>query len=100
MAKEYYWRTHNHQIRRPDLFGVMLPGGAVIPSELCTIVAGQIFKKKTPSHLMSEVHRFTSKQPAHRLEDIKNGVRGSVSSLCRISLAVHILTHANEHASS
>ncbi|EIM82440.1 Piwi-domain-containing protein [Stereum hirsutum FP-91666 SS1] len=75
-VKDYYDRTHRYRLKYPDLFGVVLQGGAVIPAEICDIVPGQLFKRKIPAELMTDVHRFASKQPTQRLGDIIAGVQG------------------------
>lgn len=80
-SQDYYDRTHRYRLKYPDLFGVVLQGGAVIPAEICVLVPGQLFKRKIDAELMPDVLRFASKPPAQRLGDIVAVVQGPVSPI-------------------
>jgi|ERR1700691_1113710 hypothetical protein len=46
----------------------------VYPAELCTIEAGQFYRKKVPTELTKSVVDFATKNPQERLHIINSGV--------------------------
>ena len=48
--------------------------GALIPLEVCSVLAGQIMKKQIPAHKTNDVLLFASKTPQDRLDSIKKGL--------------------------
>lgn len=58
----------------------------IIPAELCTVVEGQIYKKRVPQELTKKVVSFATQKPAERLVHIKDshgGVQAPASVLSR-----------------
>ena len=47
---------------------------AIFPFEVCTIQAGQFYKKKVPSKFTDEVVKFATKSPEDRLATITGGI--------------------------
>ena len=47
---------------------------AVFPFEVCTVQAGQFYKKKVPSKFTDEVVKFATKSPKDRLATITGGI--------------------------
>jgi hypothetical protein len=45
----------------------------VFPTEVCTVVEGQIYKKKVPQELTSHVVKFATSKPEDRLATIQQG---------------------------
>jgi eukaryotic translation initiation factor 2C len=51
---EHFRVVHNRRLQYPDILGVCLSGAkapfpVIIPIELCTILPGQLYKKKIPT---------------------------------------------------
>ncbi|KAK0240575.1 argonaute-like protein [Armillaria nabsnona] len=86
---EYFRSAHSIDIHFPDAFGIMTSGKnashpVVYPAELCSILPGQLYKKRLPNHLTSEAVSFATMTPDVRLKAIMghgdNG-RGIVSPI-------------------
>lgn len=62
------------------LSGAKAPSPVIVPIELCTVIEGQLYKKKLPNHLTADAVRFSTLKPGDRLDRIvRNGqspVRG------------------------
>lgn len=48
--------------------------GALIPLEVCTVVAGQIMRRQVPPEKTKDVLDFATKRPDQRLASIRNGL--------------------------
>ncbi len=67
--------AHGLSTRFPDAFGIVLSGKSaprpsIVPAEFCTIQPGQIYKKKLPNHLTSEMVGFATISPDDRYRAI------------------------------
>ncbi|KAJ7170423.1 Piwi domain-containing protein, partial [Mycena crocata] len=72
---EYYRRAHGITLRHPETIGVVISGKAapspiVIPLELCTMIAGQPYKKKLPPNATASAIAFSAVTPSQRLKII------------------------------
>ncbi|KAJ6547086.1 ribonuclease H-like domain-containing protein [Mycena capillaripes] len=82
---EHYQKTYQLTLAYPDTFGVVTSGkGApfkvVIPLELCTMLPGQLYKKKLPPDATAAVVGFAAIPPANRLRTITSGAGGEQRS--------------------
>ncbi|KAI0638149.1 argonaute-like protein [Trametes polyzona] len=71
---DYFKRTHNYQLRFPQLPCVEVGSGALIPFEVCRIPEGQIMRKQVPPEKTKDVLDFATKKPFDRLNSIKAGL--------------------------
>ncbi|KAG7452837.1 Piwi-domain-containing protein [Guyanagaster necrorhizus] len=86
---EYFRSAHSTSIQFPDAFGILTSGKnashpVVYPAELCTIVPGQLYKKRLPNHLTREAVSFATMAPDVRLKAIMgdgDSGRGIVSPI-------------------
>ncbi|KAJ7445725.1 argonaute-like protein [Mycena galericulata] len=74
----HYHSAHSITLAYPDTIGVVTSGrGApfkvVIPLELCTLLPGQLYKKKLPPDATATVVGFAAMPPADRLRTIRMG---------------------------
>ena len=61
----------------PKTFGIVTGSKerkVVYPAELCTVEAGQFYRKKVPTALTSSVVDFATKSPDERLRIINSGI--------------------------
>jgi eukaryotic translation initiation factor 2C len=82
-VKEHFRAAHNYTLSHPRTFGIRVGSkerDIVFPSEVCTIVEGQIYKKKVSSELTSKVVRFATRKPQERLDTITQGHGSGVPS--------------------
>jgi hypothetical protein len=66
------------------MFGILVGSkekAIVFPAEVCTVVEGQIYKKKVPQELTPQVVKFATSPPGDRLAAIQQsgGARAPVS---------------------
>lgn len=78
ISQEHYRKAHTITLAFPDTIGVVTSGkGApfkvVIPLELCTLLPGQLYKKKLPPDATATVVSFAAMPPAERLRTIRTG---------------------------
>ncbi|KAG6854931.1 hypothetical protein C0991_009754 [Blastosporella zonata] len=83
-VQDYYQAAHNKRITYPDIIGVLLSPKksecpTVVPAEICTVLPGQLFKKKIPDHLTKAMVDFATVKPADRLRQIVTGDSGMES---------------------
>ncbi|RDB21168.1 Protein argonaute [Hypsizygus marmoreus] len=76
--EEHYKEAHNRTIKHPNAFGVRLtkpnaPFQVIVPAELCTIIPGQLYRKRIPDHLTKAVVDFATVKPNDRLRQIQTG---------------------------
>ncbi|PPQ82370.1 hypothetical protein CVT25_008331 [Psilocybe cyanescens] len=81
----YFQQAYNIRIQYPRIIGVRLtsnknPRQDIIPLELCEIEHGQLFKRKIPEELTSDMVRFSTMKPHVRLEKIQTAAQLSVRS--------------------
>ncbi|KAH7889904.1 Piwi-domain-containing protein [Phlebopus sp. FC_14] len=76
--QQYFREVYNRNIN-PDLFGVQLGRGSIVPAELCVIMPDQRFKSKLPPDLIKGMVEFTSEKPHARLATITHGIQGDQS---------------------
>ncbi|KAK0502821.1 Piwi domain-containing protein [Armillaria luteobubalina] len=72
---EYFRSAHSIDIQFPDAFGILTSGKnashpVVYPAELCSVLPGQLYKKRLPNYLMSEAVSFATMSPDVRLKAI------------------------------
>ncbi|KAF9049360.1 Piwi-domain-containing protein [Hymenopellis radicata] len=70
--------AHRLNTRFPDAFGIVLSGKSaprpsIVPAEFCSIQPGQLYKKKLPNHLTSEMVGFATISPDDRYRAITSG---------------------------
>ncbi|KAG6832694.1 hypothetical protein H0H92_012266 [Tricholoma furcatifolium] len=80
-VEEYFKATYNITVRYPHVIGVRLtPKNAdnpvVVPAELCTVLPGQLYRRKIPDHLTRDMVEFATVHPAERLRQIVSGNMG------------------------
>ncbi|KAJ6606523.1 argonaute-like protein [Mycena vulgaris] len=81
----HYVGAHNIHLQYPDTIGVVTSGKSapfkvVIPLELCTMLPGQLYKKKLPPHATATVVSFAAMRPADRLRTIKTGTSSNTGA--------------------
>jgi len=75
--QRHFHEVHNIAINRPKAFGISTGSKErkiVYPAELCTVEAGQFYRKKVPSELIKNVVEFATKSPQERLHIINSGI--------------------------
>ncbi|KAI1795193.1 argonaute-like protein [Ganoderma leucocontextum] len=68
---QYFDKTHNYQLKFPDIVCIEVGSGAIIPMECCTIPEGQIMRKQVPPEKTKDVLNFATKKPHERLQSIR-----------------------------
>jgi eukaryotic translation initiation factor 2C len=82
--QDYLRSSFNITLKHPRCFGIRLTGRnaprqAIVPAEICVVLPGQLYKKKLPSHLTSDVVRFSTLKPDDRRSRILNNAESPVS---------------------
>ncbi|KAK7450614.1 hypothetical protein VKT23_012924 [Stygiomarasmius scandens] len=72
---EYFRRQQNRPLQYPAVLCILTPKGAAIPFEKCTVIPGQIARKQIPPELTKEMVDFSRKNPAERMDSIRQGVQ-------------------------
>ncbi|KIM87566.1 hypothetical protein PILCRDRAFT_815121 [Piloderma croceum F 1598] len=75
-VKDHFKEAHGYMLQHPLIFGILVGSkerAIVFPAEVCTVVEGQIYKKKVPQELTSHVVKFATSKPEDRLRTIKQG---------------------------
>ncbi|KAF7359373.1 Argonaute-like protein [Mycena sanguinolenta] len=75
---------HNKTLRYPGTFGVLIarrPFPVIIPAELCSIIPGQLYKKKLPATATAAAVDFATQRPQDRLKSITGGRSGVPSPI-------------------
>ncbi|KAJ7756861.1 argonaute-like protein [Mycena maculata] len=83
---DHFRRAHNIALKYPDSFGVRISGSnapfaVVIPAELCTVLPGQLYKKRLPPAAMDSAVDFATLKPQDRLHVIAGGSSGLPSPI-------------------
>ncbi|KNZ75349.1 Protein argonaute-3 [Termitomyces sp. J132] len=81
-VQEHFKAAHNITIKYPNIIGVRLSSKksgspVVVPAEACTVLPGQLYKKKIPDHLTKAMVDFATVKPADRLRQITSGYANS-----------------------
>ncbi|KAF9400454.1 Eukaryotic translation initiation factor 2C, partial [Podila epigama] len=71
----YFQETYNRTLSFPTLPCVKLGRTAIVPMEVCKVVAGQRYPKKLDEAQTAEMIKFTSQNPAARANTIKEGLK-------------------------
>ncbi|KAJ7177641.1 argonaute-like protein [Mycena filopes] len=71
---DYYRQTTGRSLRFPDLLCVEVGQGALIPLELCKVIAGQLVRKEIPDDKKSDLVSFATMKPKDRLASIQQGL--------------------------
>jgi eukaryotic translation initiation factor 2C len=82
--QDHFKEAHGYALQHPLIFGILVGSkerAIVFPAEVCTVVEGQIYKKKVPQELTSHVVKFATCKPEDRLRTIQqgSGMRAPVS---------------------
>lgn len=75
-VRQYYLDTYGTNLRHPQLWGVSLGRGVVIPGELCQVVPNQLYKKKVADNLMKGMLEFAEQSPSAKIAAIRGAVTG------------------------
>ncbi|KAJ7827595.1 Piwi domain-containing protein [Mycena leptocephala] len=70
----YYQEATGRPLQYPTLLCVEVGQGALIPLELCTVLAGQLVKKEIPDEKKSDLVAFATMKPKDRLVSIRKGL--------------------------
>ncbi|KAJ7445757.1 argonaute-like protein [Mycena galericulata] len=75
---EHFYRAYNITLNHPETFGVRISGSnapfeVIVPAELCTILEGQLYKKRLPANATDAAVSFATMQPRARLDAIVGG---------------------------
>jgi len=76
-VQRHFQEVYNISLKQPKAFGIITGSKerkVVYPAELCTIEAGQFYRKKVPTELTKSVVDFATKNPQERLHIINSGV--------------------------
>lgn len=75
---EYFRRTHSETVADPAIFGVVLSSTRrdVVPAQFCSVVEGQLYKKRVSPEVTASVVRASDKPPKERLRLIAAAVSG------------------------
>ncbi|KAJ7702361.1 Piwi domain-containing protein [Mycena rosella] len=82
---EHYYKAYGIRLAFPQTFGVRLSGKnapfpVVVPAELCTVLPGQLYKKRLPTSTTKDVVDFATMNPKVRLQTIKGATAAGVQS--------------------
>ncbi|TDL22764.1 Piwi-domain-containing protein [Rickenella mellea] len=70
----YFQRIKNRSLTHPNIPGIRVGRGDVIPFELCTVVPNQIYRKVIrEKEVSTQVLNFMNRKPADRLKEIEKG---------------------------
>jgi hypothetical protein len=75
--QRHFKEVYNIDLKSPKVFGIITGSKerkVVYPAELCTVEAGQFYKKKVPTELTKSVVDFATKSPQERLHTINSGI--------------------------
>ncbi|THH15210.1 hypothetical protein EW146_g5232 [Bondarzewia mesenterica] len=72
---DYFAKTVNRPLRWPSVICAEFNSGLYLPLEVCEVPPGQIIRQQLPSEKTSEILSFSTKQPADRLQSIRNGLK-------------------------
>ena len=70
---------HRIDLYRPWFFGIKCDGGEIFPADVCVVPSGQRYRKKLDPDQTAEFLKVSVKDPAPRLQMIRDAVRGRVS---------------------
>jgi hypothetical protein len=76
-CQRHFSETYNIRIFQPKAFGIITGSKerkVVYPAEVCTVEAGQFYRKKAPAELTKSVVDFATKSPQERLRIINSGI--------------------------
>lgn len=84
--QDHFKNTHGIRLRWPRVLGIVTGSSemkVVYPFEVCTVEAGQFYKKRVPTELTKSVVEFATKDPQDRIRTITSGVgtQGQVGAL-------------------
>ncbi|KAG5653267.1 hypothetical protein H0H81_001427 [Sphagnurus paluster] len=79
--EEHFQQVYNITLNYPNIIGVRLNGKkspfpVIVPAELCTVLPGQLYRKKLPDHLTKAMVDFATTKPDDRLRQIVSGDNG------------------------
>ncbi|KAF9036856.1 Piwi domain-containing protein [Panaeolus papilionaceus] len=77
---QHYRSAYGSPVRYPNIIGVRFtPKDAerpvVVPLEFCEVEGGQLYKKKIPDQLVSEVVRFSTQKPQQKQGHLRDAIR-------------------------
>ncbi|KAJ3557974.1 hypothetical protein NM688_g1184 [Phlebia brevispora] len=82
VVQEYWAEHHNIMLRWPDAFGVQVGyRDGIFPAEVCTVVAGQRYKKKLSPEDTAAFIDKTKTRPDQKMREIRQAVSGQVGPL-------------------
>jgi len=77
LLQRHFQEAYNIQLQYPKMFGIAFGSKervVVYPAEVCTVEAGQFYRKKVPMELTPKVVEFATKSPEQRLHTITSGI--------------------------
>ncbi|KAG5645908.1 hypothetical protein DXG03_005055 [Asterophora parasitica] len=82
-VQDYFKDAHNRVLQFPTIIGVRLNSKAappnIVPLEICTVLPGQLYRKRIPDHLTKAMVDFATSRPDDRLKQIVSGNAGMES---------------------
>ncbi|OBZ75515.1 Protein argonaute-2 [Grifola frondosa] len=75
-VQDYFIDKYEIRLANPQLFGIRIGKSAVFPAELCTVVKGQVYRKKLSPELQSGLLQFSTQKPVDRMREIRGAVGG------------------------
>jgi eukaryotic translation initiation factor 2C len=74
--QRHFHRTHSIMLKHPRMFGVVTgkERKVVYPAEVCSVEAGQFYRKKVPTEFTKSVVDFATKNPHERMNTIDRGI--------------------------
>jgi len=75
--QRHFHQTHSIMLKHPKMFGIVTGSRerkVVYPAEVCTVEAGQFYRKKVPAELTKSVVDFATKSPQERMNTIDRGI--------------------------
>ena len=75
--QRYFHQTHSIVLKHPRMFGIVTGSRqrkVVYPAEVCTVEAGQFYRKRVPAEFTKSVVDFATKNPQDRISTINRGM--------------------------
>jgi eukaryotic translation initiation factor 2C len=86
ISQEYFHSQYGIQIKHPNAVGVRLSplsaaNQVIVPIELCTLLPGQLYKKRLPVSITTDMVRFATLKLDERFAEIRgNQTRREIES--------------------
>ncbi|KAF7338648.1 Argonaute-like protein [Mycena venus] len=83
--EDHFRAAYNITLKHSGTFGVCISGRSapfpvIVPAELCTVIPGQLYKKRLPSSATATAVDFATQRPEDRFRTITGGTNAGVQS--------------------